>query len=159
MKTLPLYVLAVMSVGAGIAVFQGCSSSSSSTPAADAGDEEGPRVIACPNPTDAGAAAAADAGMIVTIISPTEGQKFNSTDTIPFKGTGRDLKEGEITDKTRTIWYIGQLGAGINPDGESPEDTHDLSKNPLAPGSYIIRFAVSTTTCVTGEAAVNIAIE
>lgn len=135
----------------------GCSSSTKATPAsADAG--EGPRVLACSPATDAGAAAAADAGVTAKILTPANGQKFTTMEKVPFSGTGSDPVEGAISDKTRMIWNIGNLAdpvKGISPDGEGPEDTG----GPYPAGTYIIRFDVSNKACMTAADSVTVTVE
>jgi hypothetical protein len=154
MKTLALCTTAALAVGAALAVAAGCSSSSASATATDAGDAGTP-VIACPPATDASVAAATDAGLVVRIISPTDGQKFTTTDMVPLKGTGHDPTEGDITDPTRMIWNVGNAVKGVNPDGEGPEDTG----GPYPAGTYTVRFDVSTKACVTGAASVTITVQ
>lgn len=154
MRTLSL-CLAGLVLWAGVAVAtQGCSSSTAATPAsADAG--EGPRVLACSPATDAGAAAAADAGLTAKILAPANGQKFKTTDKVTFSGTGSDPAEGPITDKTRMIWNIGDPVKGISPDGEGPEDT----AGPYPAGTYTLRFDVSNKACLTAADTVTITVE
>jgi len=136
---------------------EACSSSTAASPAsADSG--EGPRVLACAPATDAGAAAAADAGVTAKILKPTNGQKFTTADKVTFSGTGSDPVEGAISDKTRMIWNIGNLAdpvKGISPDGEGPEDT----AGPYPAGNYILRFDVSNKACVTAADSVTITVE
>lgn len=161
MRTLSLCFLGSLACGSAIAavaaVAGGCSSSTTASPAAtDAG--EGPRVLACSPATDAGAAAAADAGVTAKIVKPTNGQKFTTTEKVPFSGTGSDPVEGAISDKTRMIWNIGNLAdpvKGISPDGEGPEDTG----GPYPAGTYIIRFDVSNKACVTAADSVTVTVE
>ena len=159
MRTTSLCLLGLLGCAAVVAVTQACSSSSSSSsgsPAADAGDAgEGPRVIACPPATDAGVAAAADAGLKVKILKPTNGQKFTTNEKVPFQGTGSDPTEPTITDKTRMIWNIGDAVKGISPDGEGPED----QGGPYPAGTYTVRFDVSTKACLTGADSVTITVE
>jgi hypothetical protein len=102
--------------------------------------------------------AAADAGVTVKILKPTNGQKFTTMEKVPFSGTGSDPVEGAISDKTRMIWNIGNLAdpvKGVNPDGEGPEDTG----GPYPAGKYIIRFDVSNKACVTGADSVTVTVE
>ena len=102
--------------------------------------------------------AAADAGVTVKILKPTNGQKFTTMEKVPFSGTGSDPVEGAISDKTRMIWNIGNLAdpvKGVNPDGEGPEDTG----GPYPAGTYILRFDVSNKACVTAAASVTVTIE
>jgi hypothetical protein len=159
MRTLLLCFGGVVTVAAGIAMTQGCSSSSGTTPSADAGgEEEGPRVLACPPATDAGVAAAIEAGVTAKINKPTDGQKFTTTEKVTLSGTGSDPKEGSITDKTRMIWNVGDIAdpvKGVNPDGEGPDDT----SGPYPAGKYIIRFDVSNKACVTAADSVTITVE
>ena len=151
MKLVACCAFAVGVAGAGIAGVQGCSSSSSGVAASDGSD----RIIACPPATDASIAEAADAGLVVTIQSPTNGQTFSTSDKISFRGTASDPEESNITDPTRMIWNIGKVGQGVNPDGEGPQDTG----GPYPAGSYVLRFDVSTKSCVTGAASVNITVQ
>ncbi len=142
---------------AGVAGIEACSSSTTATPAsADSG--EGPRVLACAPASDAGAAAAADAGVTAKILKPMNGQKFTTTEKVAFSGTGSDPVEGAISDKTRMIWNIGNLAdpvKGISPDGEGPEDT----AGPYPAGNYILRFDVSNKACMTAADSVTITVE
>lgn len=135
----------------------GCSTSSQkASPGVDAGDGgEEQRVLACSPATDAGAARAADAGVVAKILEPTNGQKFTTQDKVPFKGTGYDPKEGSISDPTRMIWNIGDAVSGFNPDGEGPEDTG----GPFPAGTYTVRFDVSNKDCLTAADAVTITVE
>jgi len=157
MRTLALCLGGLLVCSGVVAATQGCSSSTSASPAsADAG--EGPRVLACPPATDAGAAAAADAGLKVKILKPTNGQKFTTMEKVTFSGTGSDPVEGAISDKTRMIWNIGNLAdpvKGVSPDGEGPEDT----AGPYPAGTYILRFDVSNKACVTAADSVTVTVE
>jgi hypothetical protein len=138
-----------------IAIAQGCSSDETTASPSDAGSEGHVRIIACPPATDAGRAAAADAGVVAKITAPTNGQKFTTQDRVTFVGTGSAPTEGTITDKTRMIWNIGDPVKGVNPDGEGPTDT----AGPYAAGTYLIRFDVSNKDCVTAADEVTITVE
>jgi hypothetical protein len=153
---LPLSVGALVAAGSVLLAMQGCTDSTTSTPgAADASSEGHNRVIACPPATDASIAEAKDAGIVVKITSPTDGQKFKTTDRVTFRGTGSAPDEPAITDKERMIWNIGDAVKGVNPDGEGPEDT----AGPYAAGTYLLRFDVSNKACVTGADQVTITVE
>jgi hypothetical protein len=142
-----------MSLLCCVAWLAGCKSSSDSNASGnDAGEE---RVLACSPATDAGVAQALDAGLTAKILKPTNGQKFSTTEKVPFLGTGNDPKEGSITDPTRMIWNIGDPVKGVNPDGEGPEDTG----GPYAAGAYIVRLDVSNKACLTVADAVSITVE
>ncbi|HEY8074577.1 MAG TPA: hypothetical protein VIF62_10710 [Labilithrix sp.] len=154
MKKLLLCATATIAAASALAVAEGCSSSSASATASDAGEGE-QRVIACPPATDASIAAAADAGLVVKIMSPTDGQKFATTDKVSLKGSGSAPDEASITDPTRMIWNVGNAVKGVNPDGEGPEDT----SGPYPAGTYTVRFDVSTKACVTGAASVTITVQ
>lgn len=143
MRYLPIWV--------GLIALHGCKDDTT-TPATP---EHEDRVIACPPATDASIAAAKDAGIVVKITSPTEGQKFKTTDRITFRGTASAPDEPSITDKERMIWNIGDAVKGVNPDGEGPEDT----AGPYSAGNYILRFDVSNKACVTGADQINIVVE
>lgn len=157
MRTLSL-CLAGLVLGAGVVgATLGCSSSTAATPAStDAG--EAPRVLACSPATDAGAAAAADAGVTAKILKPANGQKFTATEKVTFSGAGSDPSEGSIIDKTRMIWNIGNIAdpvKGISPDGEGPDDTG----GPYPAGTYTLRFDVSNKACATAADTVTITVE
>lgn len=152
MRTSLICFLGAIASCSAIAFGQGCSSSDASAPASDAGHQ---RVLACPPATDAGAAAAADAGVTAKISKPTNGQKFTTKDRVTFQGTGSDPTEGAISDPTRTIWNIGDAVKGVNPDGEGLEDT----AGPYAAGTYLVRFDVSNKACQTAAATVTITVE
>ena len=154
MKALLVAALAGLAVTLGGVAAVGCSSSSSGAIASDAGDD-GARILACPPATDAGAAAAAEAGVVATILEPTDGQMFGTNDKVTFRGTGSDPTESNITDPTRMIWNIGKVGQGVNPDGEGPEDTG----GPYPAGTYTLRFDVSSKTCQTAAASVTITVQ
>ena len=132
---------------------QGCSSSDVSPASASDGGHQ--RVLACAPATDAGAAAAADAGVTAKILKPANGQKFTTKERVSFQGTGSDPTEGAISDPTRTIWNIGDAVKGVNPDGEGLEDT----AGPYAAGTYLVRFDVSNKACQTAAASVTITVE
>jgi hypothetical protein len=153
MKRLLLCTMAGILAPAVSLAMGACSSdeNTGATPA-EAGHE---RVIACPPATDASIAAASDAGIVAKILSPTNGQKFTTTDRVTFRGTGTDPTEGNITDKTRMIWNIGDAVKGINPDGEGPEDT----AGPYAAGTYVLRFDVSNKACVTAADSITLVVE
>jgi hypothetical protein len=156
MRLLPLPILAAAFVGIGALAIEACSSDGTgATPATDAGGEkeEHERVIACP-PADGGAAAA-EAGVVAKIASPTNGQKFTTTDRITFRGTGSAPDETSITDKTRMIWYIVDEVKGVDPEGEGPEDT----AGPYPAGTYQLRFDVSNKACVTAADQVTFTVE
>lgn len=153
-RGLSLSFFAALVVGGTFLVTQGCSEDSSTTPSSDGGSGH-QRVIACPPATDASVAEAKDAGIVVKINSPTDGQKFTTTDRITFRGTGSAPDEPTITDKERMIWNIGDAVKGVNPDGEGPEDT----AGPYPAGTYLLRFDVSNKACVTGADQVTIIVE
>jgi hypothetical protein len=154
MRSFILLPLVALALGGAAAAVQGCSSSSATAPPVDGGDEAGGRVLACSPATDAGVAAAVDAGIVVKILKPTDGQTFTTSDHVPFSGTGFDPKEGTITDPKRMIWNIGDAVKGVNPDGEGPEDTG----GPYPAGTYTVRFDVSNLQCLTAAAAVTITV-
>lgn len=139
-----------------MAMAGGCSSSSSTATPVDAGGDGG-RVIACPPPADidAGAQKAAAAGVTAKILEPTNGQHFKSTDKVPLSGQGSAPDEPMIIDTTRTIWNVGDPVKGVFPDGEGPKD----EGGPYAPGTYIVRFDVSSKACLTAYDSVTITVE
>jgi hypothetical protein len=154
MRTVFSLALAALGLCGTAAVVQGCSSSSSTAAPVDGGDDGAPPVLACSPATDAGVAAAADAGIVVKINKPADGQTFSTTDKVPFSGTGSDPKEGTITDPKRMIWNVGNAVQGVNPDGEGPEDTG----GPFPAGTYTVRFDVSNQQCLTAAASVTITV-
>jgi hypothetical protein len=104
-----------------------------------------------------------DAGPTVAIVRPTPNQAFKTTDTITLEGTGIDAQEGDIGQaldaKERMIWSISPDGFSFNPAGEGPSDSIGQgTDHPTQPGTFIVRFDVTSKTGQTSSAKVTITV-
>lgn len=145
MRFLPRLTVVSVIASAALAALVHCSSSDSTTgtPGTDGGG------------TDSGGSS--DGGLTVKIISPTDKATYKTTDAIPLKGEATDPVEGTIVDPTRTLWFGGQKGGAVNPEGESPEDT--IPAQHWEAGTYTIEFYARTLKDASASATVEITVQ